>query len=53
MTALPENFTVRRMVTERGDCLELRVIDGAPRRFVNGHIVTKGGDGAEHLKRSS
>lgn len=50
MTPL-ENWTVRRMVTERGDVLELRMVDGTPRRYVNGNLVPKGGDGAEYLKR--
>lgn len=46
---MTENWTVRRMVTERGDVIELRMIDGNLRRVVNGHIVPKGGDGAEYL----
>lgn len=48
---LPDNFTARRMVTERGDILELRMVAGNLRRFVNGHIVAKGGDGSEFLRK--
>lgn len=50
---LPENFTARRMVTENGDILELRMVAGNLRRFVNGCLVAKGGDGSEHLKKAT
>lgn len=47
---MTQDWTVRRVVTGRGDVIELRMIDGNLRRVVNGHIVAKGGDGAEYLK---